>query len=122
MATGQKPLRIVVIDDEPFNLALYERALRGIAEVVTASNGIDALHALEAASVDVVVTDQRMPGMSGLEVAREVRARRPGLWIVIVTGDPEDGAVIEALEARLVDRIVGKPFSLASLRAAVTAR
>lgn len=79
--------KVLVVDDDPvvgnsFNRVLSEKGYI----VVTAADGFDALMKLQAEKYDVVFTDIRMPGMDGLEVAEQVKARQPWTPVVVVTG------------------------------------
>jgi CheY-like chemotaxis protein len=78
--------------------------------VITASNGQEALNKLDAEDYDVVFTDIKMPGMSGLEMAERVKERRPWLPVVIVTGygSPDNEARAEAAG---VSGFLRKPLS-----------
>src|SRR3989344_5944278 len=80
-------LRFLVVDDDPVIGKSFDRVLsgRGYA-VITAANGEEALKKLSAEAYDVVFTDIKMPGMSGIEVAKRVKASQPWLPVVIVTG------------------------------------
>ena len=79
--------RVLVVDDDPVIGESFDRVLtpRGYA-VIHAANGEQALERLAAEDYDLVYTDIKMPGLSGIEVARRVRASRPWLPVVIVTG------------------------------------
>jgi DNA-binding NtrC family response regulator len=84
MTTSKK---LLVVDDDPVVGRSFNRVLsdKGYA-VITARNGEEALRKLDEEAYDVVFTDIKMPGMSGLEVAERVKARQPWLPVVIVTG------------------------------------
>lgn len=69
-------------------------------------------------AVDLVVTDQNMPGMSGVEVAREARALRPGLRVAIVSGHVNDKLIAEATAAGVSD-VMGKQDSMDALGEAI---
>lgn len=79
--------RVLVVDDDPVVGQSFNRVLsrKGYA-VITAANGDEALAKLQSEQYDVVFTDLRMPGMDGLEVAEQVKARQPWTPVVIVTG------------------------------------
>ncbi|HUN40706.1 MAG TPA: response regulator [Acetobacteraceae bacterium] len=79
--------KILVVDDDPVIGKSFDRVLsRKGYNVINAANGDEALHKLASEEYDAVFTDIRMPGMSGLEVAEHVRARRPWTPVVIITG------------------------------------
>ena len=79
--------KVLVVDDDPVVGQSFNRVLSGKGyAVITAENGEEALAKLESEQYDVVFTDLRMPGMTGLEVAERVKARQPWTPVVIVTG------------------------------------
>ncbi|NDB18974.1 MAG: response regulator, partial [Actinobacteria bacterium] len=70
--------RVLIVDDEPALVETLEGLLEDHFDVITASGGKDALRQLEAGDiVDVIVTDQRMPGMLGVDFLEEVSRRLP---------------------------------------------
>jgi CheY-like chemotaxis protein len=79
--------KVLVVDDDPVIAKSFHRVLstKGYA-VITVENGAEALKKLASEEYDVVYTDIRMPGMSGLEVAEQVKAQRPWTPVVIITG------------------------------------
>src|SRR5665647_2627755 len=103
--------KVLVVDDDPVVAKSFDRVLsaKGYA-VITASSGQEALNKLEAEDYDVVFTDIKMPGMSGLEMAEQVKQRRPWLPVVIVTGygSPDNEARAEAAG---VSGFLRKPLS-----------
>ena len=103
--------KVLVVDDDPVVGKSFGRVLsaRGYA-VITAENGQDALTKLSREDYDVVFTDIRMPGMNGLEVAERVKASRPWLPVVIVTGYGTEAHEARA-EAAGVCGFLRKPLS-----------
>lgn len=79
--------KVLVVDDDPVVGTSYNRVLsnKGYA-VITAHDAAEALEQLRREEVDLVVTDIKMPGMDGLQLAEAVKARRPWTPVVIVTG------------------------------------
>jgi|PersoiStandDraft_1058852.scaffolds.fasta_scaffold03172_4 CheY-like chemotaxis protein len=103
--------KVLVVDDDPVVRKSFDRVLssKGYA-VITAANGEEALRKLNEEKYDVVYTDIRMPGMSGLEVAEQVKARRPWTPVVIITGYGTDAAESRA-KAAGVSGFLHKPLS-----------
>ena len=103
--------KVLVVDDDPVVGKSFDRVLsaKGYA-VITAGNAQEALNKLDAEDYDVVFTDIKMPGMSGLEMAEQVRQRRPWLPVVIVTGYGSPGNEARA-EAAGVSGFLRKPLS-----------
>jgi len=81
------PPRILLVDDEPDILHAFQALLatRLQADVQVAASGVGALAALERRAFDLIVADQRMPNMSGLELIAKAKARFPSLPCVLFT-------------------------------------
>ena len=89
--------KILIIDDEEIVRRSYARALAGKqCSVKAVSNGCDALQMMGEHAFDVVLLDQRMPGMDGMEVLKTIKARWPDSEVIMITGFP---AVESAKEA-----------------------
>ena len=91
--------RVLVVDDEAAISRSLARVL-GMAghAVTTASSGEEAIAALAAQPFDVILSDIRMPGMSGLSLLRAVRARDADIPVAFMTGDPALETAVDALE------------------------
>lgn len=103
--------KVLVVDDDPVVGKSIDRILssRGYA-VISAAGGEEAMQRLASEDYDVVYTDIKMPGMSGLEVARHIKESRPWLPVVIVTGYGNDANEAEAREIG-VSGFLRKPLS-----------
>ena len=114
---GQLQGRILLVDDDDLAGGLMLDLLedRGL-DVVLVMNGEDALAALSTASetFDLVITDQAMPRMTGLELARRVRPINPDLPIILYTGNA-DALDAEEVEASGVRALIRKPVDLSAL-------
>ncbi len=111
--------RILVVDDDTavrrvIRVFLQERGYH----VRTAAGAEEALELLQNERFDIVVTDLRLPVSSGLELLEKVRARLPGVRSMLMSGDADVPALVEAVE-RGVDAVLLKPFELEELRAQV---
>ena len=103
--------KVLVVDDDPAVRKSFDRVLSGKGyAVITAETGEDALRKLNEEKYDIVYSDIRMPGMSGLEVAENVKARRPWTPVVIITGYGTDAAEARA-KAAGVASFLHKPLS-----------
>lgn len=103
---------LLVEDDGLIRLTTAEMLSDIGCKVKEASTALEALKILDEVPVDILLTDIGLPGVSGLELARDVHARRPDLRLVLATGD--SGAKSEA--ARLGAIFIAKPYTQASLR------
>jgi NtrC-family two-component system response regulator AlgB len=104
--------QVLIVDDEKnirSHLATYVRGLGHRAE--TATDGAEALAALERSRFDVIFSDVRMPGMDGVELLREVRRRQPGAICVLMTAYATVHGAVEAMREGAYDYLI-KPFEL----------
>jgi CheY-like chemotaxis protein len=107
----QLPMRLLVVDDEVFVRELLRDILEGEnCDVCVAESGSEALSLFKESSFDAVFTDVGMPGMSGWELAREIRQINKKIPIAVITGWGEAVGSHEQKEAG-VDWIVAKPFT-----------
>jgi excisionase family DNA binding protein len=103
---------VLVVDDEPSMRALVVRLLQGLAPVLQAETGYEALHLLTLhPNIKVVLLDLRMPGQHGLDTQREIIDLRPDVSVAIITGFYDEYAK-EIITRGDVDRIFKKPFSM----------
>jgi two-component system chemotaxis response regulator CheY len=109
--------RVLVADDSSTMRRIIVRSLRavGVTETAEAADGSEALAAFQPGEFDMVLTDWNMPGKTGLEVVREIRAQDTSVPIIMVTTEAERGRVIEAIQAGVSDYLV-KPFTADMLR------
>jgi two-component system cell cycle sensor histidine kinase/response regulator CckA len=113
--------RVLLVEDKEAVRVLTERILKDAGySVRTAAEGLEALelHGGHSEDLDVLITDIVMPGLSGRELADEMRHRRPGLPVVFVSGYTED-YVVEEAGREGATAFVEKPFAAADLLAAV---
>jgi response regulator RpfG family c-di-GMP phosphodiesterase len=107
--------KILVVDDEPaITVALAKKLRREGYECLTASSGEEALRRLATENLDLVVTDVRMPGMSGIELLQEIKRRDPDIQVIMMTAYTDIGFAVEALRHKADDYLL-KPFNLAEL-------
>jgi DNA-binding NtrC family response regulator len=103
--------KVLVVDDDPVVGMSFKRVLSGKDYVViTAENGYEGLAKLQSEEFDVVFTDLRMPGLTGLDVAERVKARQPWIPVVIVTGYGSQPSEERARAAGVIE-FLHKPLS-----------
>jgi DNA-binding NtrC family response regulator len=112
MQQAQTPARarVLFVDDEPRILNTMRMLFRGRHEVLTADGGAQALELLKTQPVDVIVSDQRMPGMTGIELLRQARERMPGAMRILLTGYSDLNAIIGSINEGEIFRFVNKPW------------
>ena len=103
-------VRVLLADDEPEVTRSLRRGLRKEPwDVVTAASAEEALERLSESSFDVVVSDERMPGMQGSDLLSHVRAEHPSTIRIILSGQASVGAAVKAINAAEVYRFLLKP-------------
>jgi EAL domain-containing protein (putative c-di-GMP-specific phosphodiesterase class I) len=119
--------KVLLVDDEPsLRRALGKLLANGGFDVTSASDGREAIALVDGGKFDVIVSDIRMPGMDGLSLLREIRARDLDVPVVFLTGSPSMETAMEAVEYGAF-RYLTKPVDGAELtkvveRAALTRR
>ena len=109
--------RVLVADDSSTMRKIILRSLQavGVPTAVEAADGAEAINLFKPGEFDMVLTDWNMPGKTGLDVAREIRAQDAKVPIIMVTTEAEKGRVLQAIEAGVSDYLV-KPFTADTLR------
>src|SRR2546427_1432791 len=108
---------ILIVEDEPHVLLSYEEILKPSGyEVIAADSGELAERILKTSSIDVVITDLKMPKMSGLEVLRIAKQVDPEILVILITAYPTVNTAVEAMKFGASDYLI-KPSSVEQLRA-----
>jgi CheY-like chemotaxis protein len=114
-----RSLRVLVVDDQEIICELMSELLRADGhEPVVAFDGAAALAALDGGRFDIVITDQSMPGMSGEQLAKEIKSRNASMPVILLTGFGEEMKAAGTKPAG-IDMIIGKPVSGSDLRKAI---
>ncbi len=114
-ASARRPT-VLVVDDEERILSALQRSLRREGyEIVTAESAARALAILAERPVDLVLSDQKMPGMSGLELLEEAARLRPDAALVLFTGWTQEIPQQE-LENLGIRALITKPWDDAALK------
>ena len=108
---------VVAVDDESLNNELMQRVFHSqkTMKVHTLTSAEEALEFLAHDKAQLLLVDHSMPGMSGIELLRALRARGSDIPAVMVTAFPESKEVLEAWESGLLKYIVPKPWRSADL-------
>lgn len=102
--------KVLCVDDEPGLLRSLRWLLRGQYEVAVADSGLDGLALLSAEHFDVVISDQRMPGMTGTEFLERARKVSPRSIRLLLTGYSDYNAVLSSVNDSEVFRFISKPW------------
>ncbi len=101
---------VLYVDDEASNLVVFEAGLSAEIPVITAQSGLEALELFKSHDVAVLLTDQRMPGMTGVELMETVRREHPDTVRMLVTAYSDLGAAVDAINLGSVDLYLKKPW------------
>lgn len=113
--------RILFVDDEPRILIALKAIFKQDYDVVTAVGGEAALELIKAARFDVIISDQRMPGITGVEVLRVAREQQPKAVRLLLTGYSDLNAIISSINEGEIFRFISKPWSNSELRSTLAA-
>ena len=111
-------LSLIYLDDEEINLILFKEMFKRDFDIFTTTSPHEAIDYVSRNEVDFVLTDQLMPVMTGVEFLKEL----DGITVpsnpkrIIISGYTKEGEVSEALEKKLIDRFVSKPWSYDKLK------
>jgi DNA-binding NtrC family response regulator len=101
---------ILLVDDEPEILFSLRGLLRKEFEVYTAESGAEAIDILKHHPIQVIMTDQRMPGMTGVQLLHQVEGEYPRAIRIVFTGYADIKAVIDAVNQGHIYRYITKPW------------
>lgn len=117
MAEQKLKTTILIVDDEKTIRELCERALREY-RVLQAGTCAEALHLYEKEPVDLILSDVMMPGGSGIDLLRQIKALDPNSAVIIMTGFAEKEIILNALKED-ADDFINKPLNLLQLKTSV---
>jgi YesN/AraC family two-component response regulator len=112
----KKEFSILYVDDEPPNLRGFKTSFRRLYNVHTALNGVEALEILKNNQINIVVSDHRMPDMSGTELLSEVFQLNPDIRRMILSGFIKIDELKEASKTFGVHNFVSKPWDFEELK------
>src|SRR5262249_9293678 len=110
---------ILVVDDDPLNLKMLERLLKCDFRVLTASNGKQALEFLKSEPICLILTDQDMPEMTGIELRRKSREINEAIVRMVVTANRDSKTFVQAIRQAGAICVITKPWDPEKVRRAV---
>ncbi len=108
--------KLLYIDDEKHNLTTLKLSVNKWHEVFTLESPFEALDVIERENIGVVITDQRMPGMTGLELAEKIREKYEDVIVIILTAYDDNNVMLQAINQGGIFRYMLKPWDLKDLR------
>lgn len=113
---SESRIKILYIDDEENNLNSFKAAFRREYDVTTAISGIEAIEILKNQSFEIIITDQRMPGMTGVEFLSSIIDEHPEPIRMLLTGYADIQAVIDAINKGKIYQYITKPWDEQQMR------
>lgn len=104
-------ISVLYVDDEEHNLMSFKATFRIKYKVFTAISGEDAIKIMDEKPVDIIITDQRMPNMTGVEFLESILDRYPDPMRILLTGYADLNAVIDAVNKGKIFHYLTKPWN-----------
>ncbi|PZF74082.1 response regulator [Taibaiella soli] len=108
---SDKKIKILYVDDEMHNLMSFKATFRIKYDVMTAISGGEAIKLLDNNEIHVIITDQRMPGMTGTEFLESILDRHGDVMRILLTGYADINAVIDAVNKGKIFHYLSKPWN-----------
>jgi response regulator RpfG family c-di-GMP phosphodiesterase len=109
-------INVLYVDDEVHNLNSFKAGFRRLFNVFTAESASEGLKVIETEEIHVIITDQRMPVMTGIEFLESIIPMYPDPIRILLTGYADINAVIDAINKGQVYRYIQKPWMDEDLR------
>ena len=116
---GDKKPKLLYIDDEIYNLVGLKAALRRDYEIITASSAEEGLKYLDQQDIELIISDQRMPAMTGVQFFSKIKDTHPEPIRILLTGYSDIEAVVDAINKGEVYRYLTKPWDATYLKAII---
>ena len=113
---GEHPYGILIVDDESAILESLELTLGGDYHVFTANSGEQGLEILEREEIALIIADQVMPGMAGVEFFEKAIERNPSAIRIMLTGYADIGSLVRAINDGRIYRYIAKPWEPEEVR------
>src|SRR5665811_721071 len=110
---------ILYVDDEPSNIRVFKAGLKRHYNIFTALSGVDGLKILEQNTIRLIIADQRMPNMSGVEFLKEAKLKWPYTKTILLTAYSDIDVAKEAINEIGIFRYVNKPFDFREMKSII---
>lgn len=107
---GEQVINILYVDDEVHNLNAFKASFRRDFNVFTAESGQEATKILRSEEINIIITDQRMPVMTGIEFLESIIQEYPEPIRILLTGYADINAVIDAINRGQIYLYITKPW------------
>ncbi len=116
MLLEKKTINVLYIDDELHNLTSFRACFRRIFNIFTASSADEGREIIELHDIQVILSDQRMPKVTGIEFFESIKEIHPDPIRILITGYTDINAVIEAINRGQVYKYLTKPWNEEDVR------
>lgn len=114
-------IKILYVDDEPGNLVGFKSTFRQLYDIKTASSGKEGIEVLDAnPDIEIVITDQRMPEMTGVEFLSAIKDKHTEPIRILLTGYTDFSALVEAINKGQIYRYLQKPWNEDEIKVVVS--
>ena len=107
----EQTINVLYIDDEPNNITSFRAAFRRVFNIFTAESAEEGRKILETETINVILSDQRMPKMTGIEFFQSILTSHPDPIRILITGYTDINAVIDAINVGQVYKYLSKPWN-----------
>jgi response regulator RpfG family c-di-GMP phosphodiesterase len=107
---SNKKITVLYVDDEQNNLISFKANFRMKYKIITAISGDEALKIMEFTPIDIIITDQRMPHMTGVQFLEKVLEKFPDPMRILLTGYADMSAVVDAVNKGKIFHYLTKPW------------
>ncbi|MDH5366257.1 MAG: hybrid sensor histidine kinase/response regulator [Cyclobacteriaceae bacterium] len=116
---NKKKFNILFVDDEEGNLRVFKSSFKWYYNIFLANSGEEGIQILNNEKIDLIITDQRMPNMTGVEFLEKIIPTYPNVPRIIVTGYTDLESIIEAVNNGRIFHYVTKPWEVDDLKAVI---
>ncbi|MFD1629548.1 response regulator [Pseudopedobacter beijingensis] len=117
---SDKKIKVLYVDDEENNLISFKANFRIKYQVYTALSGEEAIKILDQKEIDIIITDQRMPHMTGVEFLESIIPKHPDPMRILLTGYADMSAVVDAVNKGKIFHYLSKPWDEDELDITIT--
>jgi response regulator RpfG family c-di-GMP phosphodiesterase len=115
----EEKIKVLYVDDEQNNLIAFKATFRRTFKVFTALSGEEGLSIVKSEFPEIIITDQRMPNMTGIEFLMHVQEENNASMRILLTGYSDIKAVIDAINKGQVYRYLSKPWNEDEIRTTI---
>ncbi|MDH5608368.1 MAG: response regulator [Cyclobacteriaceae bacterium] len=114
--SGKKEFNILYVDDETSNLRIFRMGFKRFYNVYTVDNGFEAIEVLRSNDIHLIISDQKMPEMTGTELLERTIDEFPDVVRIILTGFADIEAIVQAINKCGIYRYITKPYDQGEMK------